>query len=450
MISFNDFQLDTRSGFINVSVLNQERGRWAMVLFSLFAAFSQAHAQPILPAIETENANYIFAVYTPTSTAEATIWKTVDVALTTHRLINKSDSTEIRLAPVSHTALRTFVDLGENAGAVKALEEQGSPTLHELLCYDQLLSPAQRQLTESYLAIKHGLTLDQRLPTNYLAQRTDGSTYPVWTATDEPAFRHRITGLATDTSANLSRMTGFSVLAPSLLSLSWQEAPDQTAYLLLADDNAPTVRGVASGSSTLQPLQRRWRVEANGQVPETTLNINPRQLFDRMLPGETLVLLQIGGTSTLIPPNSASIGGISTLIPPSQASAKNITFTSLVFPADTVSYLQLALRCDNPALGCSTNTDQPEDDFFTSVQLSPNPAAAGTPLQLRVALAETSGLIVTVHDALGRQVSTQALPATTHHLAEIILPASGTYSLHLRSRLLNRSAPRFALKAIAH
>jgi hypothetical protein len=450
MISFNDFQLDTQSGFINASSLGQAWGRWVVVLIALFATFSQAHAQPIPPAIAAEHANYIFAVYTPTSPAEAMIWRTADAALTTHRLINKSDSTEIRLAPVRHTALRTFVDLGESAGAVETLEEQSSPTLHELLCYDQLLSPAQRQLTESYLAIKHGLTLDQRLPTNYLAQRPDGSTYPVWTATDEPAFRHRITGLAYDTSANLSRLTGASVLAPDLLSLSWQDAPDRTAYLLLADDNAPTARSLASGSPTLQPLQRRWRVETNGQVPETTLNVNPRQLFDRVLPGETLVLLQIGGTSTLIPPNSVSTSGISTLIPPSQASANNIAFTSLSFPPDTVSYLQLALRCDDPALGCSTNTEPPEDDFFTSVQLSPNPAAAGTPQQLRVALAEASGLVVTVYDALGRQVSTQVLTATTHHLAEIILPAPGTYSLHLRSRLLRRSAPSFTLQVIAY
>ncbi|MFK8160918.1 MAG: hypothetical protein AB8H12_00505 [Lewinella sp.] len=407
-----------------------------MTLFTLLATLFQANAQPIPAANETENGHYIFAVYTHTASKEATVWKTANATLTTHRLLNKSDATEIRLAPARQTTLRTYVDLGAAAGAVETLEEQDSPILHELLCYDQLLSPAQRQLTESYLAIKYGLTLDQRLPTNYLAQRPDGSNYPVWTATDEPDFRHRITGLAYDSSAKLSRLAGSSVLAPELLSLSWENAPDQTAYLLLADDNAPTARTLNPDSPSIHPLQRRWRVESNGQVPETTLNINPRQLFERVLPGETLMLLQTGG--------------ISTVRPPSRASAESITFTGLAFPADTVSYLQLALRCDDPSLGCSSNTELPEDDFFTSVQLSPNPAAAGTPLQLRVALAEASGLVATVYDALGRQVSTQALPVSTHHLAEITLPAAGTYSLHLRSRLINRSAPSFTLQVISH
>jgi hypothetical protein len=394
-----------------------------------------AHAQPIPTSPYAGKAHYVFAVYTPTSQAEATIWRTQDTKLTTHRLINKSDSSEIRLIPAKHTSLRTFVDLGADAGAVQSLNEQASPTLHEILCYDQLLSPSQRQLTESYLAIKYGLTLDQHLPTNYLAQGPDESTYPVWTATNEPIYRHRIIGLAQDTRVNLSRFSGSSVLAPDLMTLSWEEAPAETAYLLLADDDAPTARSLDASTPTLLYLQRRWRVEATGQVPETTLRIDPRQLFARVLPGETLMLVQTGALSTIVPPTRSSL--------------QETVFTRLTFPTDTVSYLQLALRCNDPSLGCSTNTDQSDDDFFTSVQLSPNPAVPGTPLQLRVALTKAAGLVLTVYDVLGRQVSTQPLPANTHHMAEITLPAPGTYSLHLRSRLLNRSAPSHTIKVIA-
>ncbi|MEM9931477.1 MAG: hypothetical protein AAF840_16845, partial [Bacteroidota bacterium] len=155
-------------------------------------------AQPIPPATANTAAHYIFTVYTPTAHQEAAIWRTPQMELTTHRLINRADSAEVRLVPVAQTALRTYVNLGEDAGAVEVVNEQGSPTLQEMLCYDQLLSPEQRQLTESYLAIKYGLTLDQTLPTNYLAQDASGSTYPVWTATDAPNYKHRIIGLAQD------------------------------------------------------------------------------------------------------------------------------------------------------------------------------------------------------------------------------------------------------------
>lgn len=402
----------------------------------VLAATQSAWTQPIPSDSDAEKQHYIFAVYTPASPEEATIWRTGNAALTTHRLVNSTDASEIRLAPVSHTSLRTFVDLGAAAGAVERINEPGSPTLHELLCYDQLLSPAQRQLTESYLAIKYGLTLDQRQPTNYLAQRNDGSIYPVWTATDEPSYRHRITGLAVDAAADLTRLSGSSVLAPDLLTLSWPEAPTATAYLLMADNNAPTARSLNPDTPALQPLRRRWRVEANGRLPETSLKIDPRRLFAGILPGETLVLLKSGGTSTIIPP--------------SQVSANKITYTGLSFPTDTTSYLQLALRCDDAALGCSTNSVPQDNKFFTSVTVSPNPAPAGRPLQLRVALAKTAGLILTVYDALGHQVMTRPLSATTHHLAEITLPAPGSYAVHLRSRLLNHSAPSHTLKVIAH
>lgn len=407
-----------------------------MITLSFLVFTLPIYAQPIPPSPDAEKQHYIFVVYTPTSQSEASIWRTPGTELTTHRLINRPDSSEIRLSPVKHTSLRTFVDLGADAGAVERIEEQGSPTLHEILCYDQFLSPSQRQLTESYLAIKHGLTLDQRLPTNYLAQHPDESIFPVWTATDKPAYRHRITGLANDSKVNLSRLSGSSVLAPDLLTLTWQEAPVETAYLLLADDNAPTARDLEANTSTLQPLQRRWRVEANGLLPETSLSIDPRQLFARVLPGETLVLLQTSASPRLIVPT--------------RSSGREITFSGLSFPTDTASYLQLALRCDDPSLGCSTNEQPPKDDFFTSVQLSPNPTAAGTPLQLRVALTDAAGLVLTIYDALGRQVKTQSLPTNTHHLAEITLPAPGAYSLHLRSRLLSRSAPSHSIKVIAH
>jgi hypothetical protein len=118
-----------------------------------------------------------------------------------------------------------------------------------------------------------------------------------------------------------------------------------------------------------------------------------------------------------------------------------------LLPPNT-SHFQLVLRCPD----CEAAQIPPENDFFQSAQLSPNPVRAGQPIQLRTALSEQSALVITAYDALGREVLRQPLPPDTHHLTELTFPAPGTYSLHLsrlsRGRLKKRSAPQRTLKVV--
>ncbi len=417
-----------------------KRTGWAGALLLLLLTCFQLQAQPIPSANSTTNARYIFTVYTPTSQAEAMLWQSADTRLTTHRAVQVQDSTEIRLAPAQRTSLRTYVDLGGVAGAVVSSEGQGSPDLHETLCYDQLLSPEQRQLTESYLAIKYGLTLDQTLPTNYLAQDVNGNAYPVWTATEERAYRHRITGLANDEAAGLERLKATSVLEPELLELSWAETPDSTAYLIVADDGAPTALGEFEAEFPgLLPLQRRWRVEASGAGEAAMVTVNPGRLFALVGAGESLRLLVTRIYTNVHEERTR----IYTYVH-GNVSENNNGHLSFQLPPNT-THFRLAKTCSD-----CTPPETEESDFFQSTQLSPNPALAGQPIQLRAALRESSALVVTAYDALGRLVKTLDLPPTTHHLAELSLPSSGTYTLHLRSRLKSRKAPQRTLKVIVH
>ncbi|MEL7163455.1 MAG: hypothetical protein AAFN92_22045, partial [Bacteroidota bacterium] len=284
-------------------------------------------------------------------------------------------------------------------------------SIEDLLVYPTLLSPEQRQLTESYLALKHGLTLDQQRPTNYLAPAPDGGSYPVWTATTSPEFRHRILGLARDDASNLLRTTGNSVLAPELLELSWATTPDTTAYLVIADDGAPTARAIELDTQGLQRLQRRWRVETTGPVPPTTLSVFPNRLFAQLRTGENWVLL-----------------ADDTIITPTQA-GKRLQFE---LPTGT-RFFQLAIA------GATPFSLPVTEDLFQEMKISPNPVRAGQQVQLRAVIREAASLVLSVHDISGRLLEERFLPAATHHLTEVSFPAPGSYTLHLRPRPNERS-----------
>ena len=386
----------------------------ALFYCCLLLMVSRLAAQPIpVGSVVAERGHYVFVVMTPTSPAEATVWQLGETTMTTHRLYDAADSTTIALRPLPYPTLRTFFTTSADPGAAAGTErgitagEEGI-VIGELLHYPTLLSPRQRQLTESYLAIRHGLTLEQRSPINYLAPSADG-TLPVWTATAAGDFRHRIVGLAHDSRTGLDRTRGNSVLAPELLQIIWRQRPDTTTYLLLADDDAPTARRPGE-----QTLQRRWRVETTGAPPPTTLTFDTRRFYDRAHPGEawTLSVELLDGSHRTYTADATTDA--------------TIRFTDVAFPADTFVYFQLAASRVAPSAVTET--------LIAATSLTPNPVIPGQPVQLRVALTEPTALTLTVVDALGRRLEERRLPAASHHLEEVTFPAAGSFTLHLRPR----------------
>ncbi|MEO0731824.1 MAG: hypothetical protein AAFZ52_03245, partial [Bacteroidota bacterium] len=366
-----------------------------------------------VPEVPETTGAYIFTVFTPTITSEVPLWRFGTTEMTTHRLVDHSDSTTIFLRPVGHPSLRTYFSMGAAAGAESVTLHPDAPDIAEVLVYPTLLSPGQRQLTESYLALKHGLTLDQQRPVNYLAPAPDGESYPIWTATAAPEFRHRIIGLARDDASDLLHNKGHSVLAPELLQLHWTETPDSTAYLVIADDDGPTARATELDANGLLRLQRRWRVETTGAVPSTTVSIDPKRLFAQVKAGERLVLIS---DNIIVEPALAG---------------ERLAFP---LPAGT-EYFQLALA----------GTSSPPATRLGELSLSPNPVQAGQSTQLRAILAEAAAVTLSVYDLSGRLLEERFLPAATHHLTEVSFPAPGAYTLHLRARHKNATPSTITL-----
>lgn len=394
-------------------------------------------AQPLpTEAVTGKSGHYIFTVYTPASLQEVPIWTFGNQLLTTHRFFDHQDSSTVALQPVDHPTLRTVFTsegnsstraVGADAGAVEITVATEGITVEEILHYPALLSPEQRQLTETYLAVKHGLTLNQSRPTNYLRPVAGGSQ-PVWTATTAAEYRHHIIGLAFDPASRLQRREGYSVLAPKELHLNWTTLPDTIAYLMVSDNGSPTAR--APGS---RQLQRSWRVETTEAVPTTTFRWDTRQFFDRAQPGEEweLTLQRANGTT-----------GTYRTIATTDA---HLVFPDIPFAANEVAYVFLAAATAAP--------NWEVGHFYSSVAVRPNPVRAGQPVLLRAETEQSVAMTVTIYDLAGRLLESRHLPTSTHHLAEVTFPAPGTYTLHLSPRLSrrlkNRQAPTTSIKVVA-
>lgn len=94
--------------------------------------------------------------------------------------------------------------LGLNNGGVTYADTRAG----DIIIYDRLVSNAERQRINSYLAIKYGLTLNQTTAQNYLA--SDGSTI-FWDATANSTYKNNIAGIGRDDASALSQKQSQSV-----------------------------------------------------------------------------------------------------------------------------------------------------------------------------------------------------------------------------------------------
>ncbi|MEL7160270.1 MAG: hypothetical protein AAFN92_05885, partial [Bacteroidota bacterium] len=96
-------------------------------LVALVLLSSSLCAQPVpIPETTQGNGHYLFTVYTPTSPEETTLWQFGEATLTTHRLIDHSDSSVLYLPAKNHTTLRTYLTTSAASREVRQPNRQSS------------------------------------------------------------------------------------------------------------------------------------------------------------------------------------------------------------------------------------------------------------------------------------------------------------------------------------
>ena len=176
---------------------------------------------------------------------------------------------------------------------LKIFEGNSRSQVSEMITYRGVLSTEERQRIQSYLALKHGVSLDQTTPSSY--KDSDGNV--VWNAAEDATYVHDIAGIGRDDNSSLNQKqsvtanndaivtlglgNGVSVLPISNAANSNSFSTDKS-FLIWGNDNAeldapkgspahdqiPTEVGVNSR------LNRQWRVQETGTVGEVNIQFD--------------------------------------------------------------------------------------------------------------------------------------------------------------------------------
>jgi len=160
----------------------------------------------------------------------------------------------------------------------------------ELIIYDRVLSPGERQRVETYLALKYGIALSPSNTACYV--NSTGKT--ILHGQKSGKFHHRITGIGRDDGSNLYQKQSSSSYEPGLLVVGASQITtsnsDNTSvlsdnsYLIWADnddrlDFAPKTQGRP------QFIARKWLMTRYGamQNTPTMLHFDTRKMMSAPL-----------------------------------------------------------------------------------------------------------------------------------------------------------------------
>lgn len=179
----------------------------------------------------------------------------------------------------------------------------------EVLIFDRVLSPKERQKIESYLALKYGITL-QSIEPIYL--NSNGET--IWNGKDFKTFSNNIAGIGRDDEFSLYQKQASGSYNPSLLQLGINEiainnkdnkGQIEAGSFLIWGDNNEDMELVKDNLGQSKQLKRKWLMQSIGSISslETVLKFDVLQIETPLEPEETYWLCIDRSGTGLFPMN---------------------------------------------------------------------------------------------------------------------------------------------------
>lgn len=156
----------------------------------------------------------------------------------------------------------------------------------EIIIYGSVHNAAERNQVSSYLALKHGITLDQTTAQDYTA--SDGTT-KMWIAANAGTFNNDIIGIGRDDDSELAQLKSKSVNADGIITLL-AEAESTTnnnipannnfndladlEFLTFGNNNGAATWTTAGAPTNFEILTRKWLVHETGEVGTIQLDFD--------------------------------------------------------------------------------------------------------------------------------------------------------------------------------
>jgi len=156
-------------------------------------------------------------------------------------------------------------------GDSETTESDKSVLIAELLVYDRILSPVEVVKVETFLSLKHGLSLVSE--NELLMLGGNGDT--VWYAGLQDDYRYRIAGIVNDPEWPLYREKGKSAYDGDLIAIRSVDSLVNGTFLLWGDNGKSSE--LHQGPGNLTTMKRQWRLggtNANSVIAEVQVSTN--------------------------------------------------------------------------------------------------------------------------------------------------------------------------------
>jgi Secretion system C-terminal sorting domain len=262
----------------------------------------------------------IFTVYANTGgTGEIPVWEMKgdfgDLSLSSRRVSSKSQGAQINFEahnPAGSGAIiHTYTGSGEyrpagedteyreaaiRFGGALPLTGTAPELVSEFILFEKILNEREIARTETYLALKYGITLEK----NYV--NTKGET--LWNRQEDKLFSNNIAGVGRDDASTLYQKQGASCNTPNQLVIgintitalnSQNTARINNGDFLVWGDNAlPFSFDTHSGYQEWMLPEKKWLVKPSGRTAtalSTELKVDVRPLFPAFIPRENFYLV---------------------------------------------------------------------------------------------------------------------------------------------------------------
>lgn len=327
-------------------------------------------------------------------------------------------STERREMPLSHNRHRSqaciytlqhsimpdtsYHDITQLIVGADAQSDTSGIALYEAAYFDHRVPIYQSLMFQTYLAIKHGVTLDTVF---YIS--TLGDT--LWNAVESKEYYHRIQGIGTDSVYDLFSTQSTS-LEDSLIRIYVTDTLPTGHYVLIGDNDAEIEWHPYENSLAI--LRRIWKVNVAGESERNVhVKVDPRILQETADTTWLAVLNEDYQVADLIRPDSIDNCNYYYSI-----LARKDMFFSL---AGHFTHQNMPRKSKLPDVEIENGSDY--------IDVNPNPTHGD--YIVRIHLAEEKNIVIVTRDMTGQMVSSQQLNCVTDYEYKDRISSSGVYTV---------------------